>query len=158
MTKTPKKFAVTVDEHMLVKYTRYKYYDMPEGMELPDNWDDLDTDARYGWINNNCHFRSDYAEEDTDSECIHDEGTLIETDWDAPRQQTCAKCDVVMIDDWNLAPIEGDKITIKETDQHGNTYLIERDAERIYKDNVYLCDECYDHWCTKQNIQPLEGE
>lgn len=72
--------------------------------------------------------------------------------------ETCTGCDVVMVDDWNLAPIEGDKITIKETDQHGNTYLIERDAERIYKDNVYLCDECYDHWCTKQNIQPLEGE
>lgn len=141
MTKTPKKFAVTVDEHMLVKYTRYKYYDMPEGMELPDNWDDLDTDARYGWINNNCHFRNDHAEED-DSECIHDEGTLIETDWDAPRQQTCAKCDVVMIDDWNLAPIGSN----------------EDNTERIYEDDTYLCDGCYDHWCTKHNIQPLKGE
>ncbi len=141
MTKTPKKFAVTVDEHMLVKYTRYKYYDMPEGMELPDNWDDLDTDTRYGWINNNCHFRNDHAEED-DSECVHDEGTLIETDWDAPRQQNCAMCDVVMIEDWNLAPIGSN----------------EDNTERIYEDNTYLCDGCYDHWCTKLNIQPLEGE
>ena len=70
---------MTVDEHMLIKYTRYKYYDMPEGMELPSDWSDLNTDARYDWINNNCHFRTmeDHAEE-YDSECVYDEGTEVE--------------------------------------------------------------------------------
>ena len=79
MTTTPTRFAVTVDEHMLVKYTRYKYYDMPQGMELPFEWDDWDADARYGWINDNCHFRTmeDHAEE-YDAECVHDYGTDVE--------------------------------------------------------------------------------
>ena len=43
--KTPTRFSVTVDEHMLIKYTRYKYYDMPEGVELPSEWNDLPTGA-----------------------------------------------------------------------------------------------------------------
>ena len=46
MTTTPTRFAVTVDEHMLVKYTRYKYYDMPQGMELPFEWNEWDADTR----------------------------------------------------------------------------------------------------------------
>jgi len=79
MTTTPTRFAVTVDEHMLVKYTRYKYYDMPQGMELPSEWDKWDADARYEWINENCNFRTmeDHAEE-YDSECVHDYGTEVE--------------------------------------------------------------------------------
>jgi hypothetical protein len=79
MTTTPTRFAVTVDEHMLVKYTRYKYYDMPQGMELPFEWNEWDADARYEWINENCHFRTmeDHAEE-YDSECVHDYGTEVE--------------------------------------------------------------------------------
>ena len=83
---TPKKFAVTVDEHMLVKYTRYKYYDMPEGMTLPFEWDDWESDARYDWINENCHFRTmeDHAEE-YDSECVHEEGTEVVPDWNNPQ-------------------------------------------------------------------------
>jgi len=72
--------------------------------------------------------------------------------------QICTGCDVEMLEDWNLAPIESDKVITEDTDQHGNVYLIERDSERIYEEDVYLCDDCYDHWCTKQNIQPLEGE
>ena len=72
--------------------------------------------------------------------------------------KNCTQCDVLMVDEWNLAPIESDKITIEDIDQHGNTYLIVRDAERIYEDDVYLCDECYDDWCTRQDIQPLDGE
>jgi len=79
MTTTPTRFAVTVDEHMLVKYTRYKYYDMPQGMELPFEWNEWDADARYEWINENCNFRTmeDHAEE-YDSECVHDYGTEVE--------------------------------------------------------------------------------
>jgi len=72
--------------------------------------------------------------------------------------QICTGCDVEMFEDWNLAPIESDKVITEDTDQHGNVYLIERDFERVYEEDVYLCDDCYDHWCTKQNIQPLEGE
>ena len=47
-----------------------------------------------------------------------------------------------MLDHWNLAPIGAN----------------EDNTERIYEDDVYLCDECYDTWCTKHNIQPLDGE
>jgi hypothetical protein len=79
LMKTPTRFAVTVDEHMLIKYTRYKYYDMPQGMELPFEWNDWDADARYEWINENCNFRTmeDHAEE-YDTECVHDYGTDVE--------------------------------------------------------------------------------
>ena len=82
----PEKFAVTVDEHMLVKYTRYKYYDMPEDKSLPDNWEELSTDDKYNWINENCHFRTmeDYAEE-YDSECQHDEATEVEMNWSSDK-------------------------------------------------------------------------
>jgi hypothetical protein len=59
-----------------------------------------------------------------------------------PRTQVCAKCDVVMVEDWNLAPIGSN----------------EDNTHRIYQDDTYLCDGCYDQWCTKNNIQPLKGE
>ena len=60
------------------------------------------------------------------------------------KQQTqiCQKCDMVMIDDWNLAP----------------TGASEDNTQRIYEDGVYLCDGCYDVWATDYDIQPLEGE
>lgn len=58
------------------------------------------------------------------------------------RTQTCHECDLVMSDDWNLAPIGAN----------------EDNTQRIYEDDIFLCDDCYDHWCTKWNIQPLEGE
>lgn len=58
--------------------------------------------------------------------------------------QICTKCKIEMLENWNLAPIEIDKI------------IIEKDIERIYEEDVYLCDDCYDHWCTKHDIQPLE--
>ena len=51
-----------------------------------------------------------------------------------------------MFEDWNLAPVEINKI------------IIERNIERIYEKDVYLCDDCYDYWCTKHDIQPLERE
>lgn len=54
----------------------------------------------------------------------------------------CHRCNVVKHDHWNLAPIGAN----------------EDNTERIYEDDVYLCDECYDTWCTKHNIQPLDGE
>jgi hypothetical protein len=47
-----------------------------------------------------------------------------------------------MVDDWNLAPIGAN----------------EDNTQRIYEDDVYLCDDCYDVWCTNYDIQPLEGE
>lgn len=56
--------------------------------------------------------------------------------------QICTTCDLVMVGNWNLAPIG-----TTEDNQH-----------RIYEEDVYLCDGCYDHWCTKWDIQPLEGE
>ena len=58
------------------------------------------------------------------------------------RTQTCNKCDLVMVDDWNLAPIGAN----------------EDNTKRIYEDDVYLCDDCYDVWCTNYDIQPLEGD
>ncbi len=58
------------------------------------------------------------------------------------KQRICSECDVVMIDDWNLAPVGSG----------------ENNTKRIYQDNTYLCDGCYDHWCTKWNIQPLDAE
>lgn len=58
------------------------------------------------------------------------------------RQQICHECDVVMIDDWNLAPVGAS----------------EDNTQRIYQDDTYLCDACYDQWCTMHDIQPLEGE
>ena len=60
----------------------------------------------------------------------------------APRTQVCTECDVVMVEDWNLAPIGSN----------------EDNTERIYEEGTYVCDDCYDHWCTKNDIQPLEGE
>jgi hypothetical protein len=60
------------------------------------------------------------------------------------KQQTeiCQTCNIVMIDDWNLAP----------------TGANEDNTQRIYEDGVYLCDDCYDVWASKYDIQPLEGE
>jgi hypothetical protein len=54
---------------------------------------------------------------------------------------TCARCDEV-VTDWNHAPIGTNKTKTK----------------RIFDHDTFLCDECYDHWCTKYDIQPLEGE
>ena len=56
--------------------------------------------------------------------------------------KVCHKCDKVMSDDWNLAPIGAS----------------EDNTQRIYEEGIFLCDDCYDTWCTKWNIQPLEGE
>lgn len=58
------------------------------------------------------------------------------------QHQVCEKCDQVLIDNWNLAPIGTN----------------EDNTERIYQDDTYLCDACYDNWCTKYDIQPLEEE
>jgi hypothetical protein len=60
--------------------------------------------------------------------------------------QICTRCEIEMFEDWNLAPVEINKI------------IIERNIERIYEKDVYLCDDCYDYWCTKHDIQPLERE
>ena len=56
--------------------------------------------------------------------------------------RNCETCDALLIDDWNLAPIGAN----------------EDNTERIYAENVFLCDDCYDGWCTRWNTQPLEGE
>jgi hypothetical protein len=53
----------------------------------------------------------------------------------------CDCCDGYLTD-WNLAPIGAN----------------EDNTQRIYEEDTYLCDECYDEWCTKYDIQPLEGE
>jgi len=53
----------------------------------------------------------------------------------------CHYCGDV-VSDWNLAPIG----------------VNEDNTERIYQENTFLCDVCYDNWCTKWNTQPLAGE
>jgi hypothetical protein len=58
---------------------------------------------------------------------------------DKPRE--CTKCRS-MVQDWSLAPIGTN----------------EDNTQRIYQEDTYLCDGCYEHWCTKWNTQPLEGE
>ena len=67
---------------------------------------------------------------------------IVDAILDTPKTEVCAECDLVMPDNWNLAPIGSN----------------EDNTERIYQDDTYLCDECYDNWCTKHDIQPLEGE
>jgi hypothetical protein len=67
---------------------------------------------------------------------------IVDAILDTPRTQVCAKCDVVMVEDWNLAPIGSN----------------EDNTHRVYQDDTYLCDGCYDRWCEKHDIQPLEGE
>lgn len=52
--------------------------------------------------------------------------------------RTCHWCEVDLNDHWNLAPT-------------GAT----EDGKRVYEDNVLLCDDCYDGWCTRHDIQPL---
>jgi RNA polymerase subunit RPABC4/transcription elongation factor Spt4 len=58
------------------------------------------------------------------------------------RKQVCTLCAAVMVEDWNLAPIGSN----------------DDNTERIYEEDTYLCNGCYDNWCTKYDIQPLEGE
>jgi hypothetical protein len=60
----------------------------------------------------------------------------------SPRTEACTTCDLVLVENWNLAPIGAN----------------EDNTQRIYEDGVYLCDECYDVWATNWDIQPLEGE
>ncbi len=55
---------------------------------------------------------------------------------------SCTRCEEALVGHWNLAPIG----------------VNEDNTERIYEDGVRLCDECYDHWCTKYDTQPLKGE
>ena len=52
----------------------------------------------------------------------------------------CSTCEIELAKDWNLAPIG--------TSPDGKM--------RIYEDDVSLCDDCYDTWCTKYNIQPMD--
>lgn len=59
-----------------------------------------------------------------------------------PITKHCTRCDETLVDNWNLAPID----------------VTEDNTERIYAEDTFLCDECYDHWCTKHDTQPLEGE
>ena len=58
------------------------------------------------------------------------------------RTVICTTCGLVLVDNWNLAPI-------------GAT---EDNFHRIYAENVHLCDECYDGWASRWDIKPLEGE
>jgi hypothetical protein len=58
-----------------------------------------------------------------------------------PRLKYCDECGVPMIECWNLAPLRIDYTSTR----------------RIYADDVYLCDECYDVWAIKYDIQPLRG-
>ena len=56
--------------------------------------------------------------------------------------RTCEYCDLILVDEWNLAPIGAN----------------DDNTRRIYEDDVYLCDDCYDQWCYHHDIQPLKGE
>ena len=58
------------------------------------------------------------------------------------KMQPCYKCGAELVECWNLAPIGASA---------DNT-------RRIYADDVYLCDACYDVWATDYDIQPLDGE
>ena len=76
------RIAFTVEEVCKTTYTRYKYYRWPDGLALPEDWDKWSVDEKYTWVNNNCHFHSDYAEE-TDSEVMEEVATELEiTDMD----------------------------------------------------------------------------
>jgi len=61
----------TVTEIFMTTNIRYKYYDVPDGLSFPKEWDDWTTDEKYGWVNNNCIFDHDFAEE-LDRECTKD--------------------------------------------------------------------------------------
>ena len=71
------KIAFRVEEVCNVSYTRYKYYTMPETLAHPTEWKDWSVDEKYTWVNNNCHFDNDYAEE-TDSEITEEIATEME--------------------------------------------------------------------------------
>ena len=50
---------------------------MPKTLAYPTEWKDWSVDEKYTWVNNNCHFDSDYAEE-TDSEITEEIATEME--------------------------------------------------------------------------------
>ena len=54
----------------------------------------------------------------------------------------CYYCDAELKDDWNLFPIGAN----------------EDNTNRLYDWDKVICDDCYDHHCTKYNTQPLKGE
>ena len=60
----------------------------------------------------------------------------------SPRTVICTTCGLVLVDNWNLAPIGATKDNL----------------HRVYAENVHLCDGCYDVWATNWDIEPLEGE
>lgn len=69
--------AFAIEEVCKVSYTRYKHYIMPEGLTYPTEWEYWSVDEKYTWVNNNCHFKNDYAEE-TDSEIMEEIATEME--------------------------------------------------------------------------------
>ena len=50
---------------------------MPEGLTYPTKWENWSVDEKYTWVNDNCHFKNDYAEE-TDSEIMEEIATEME--------------------------------------------------------------------------------
>ena len=59
------------------------------------------------------------------------------------KQEFCHYCDLLLTEDnWNLFPVGAS----------------EDNTKRLYDWDKNLCDECYDHHCTKWDINPLEGE
>lgn len=71
------KIAFTVKEVCKISFDRYKHYIMPESLTFPSEWKDWSVDEKYTWVNNNCHFHSDFAEE-TESEVIDEVATEME--------------------------------------------------------------------------------
>lgn len=72
------RIAFTVKEVCETTYTRYKYYTTPETMTLfPSEWKEWSVDEKYTWVNNNCHFNDDHAEE-IDSEIVEEVATEME--------------------------------------------------------------------------------
>ena len=57
------KFTFTVEETFTVTDMRYKTYIKDESTPLPTNWGALSVDEKYTWVNENCDFRSDHADE-----------------------------------------------------------------------------------------------
>jgi starvation-inducible outer membrane lipoprotein len=71
------RIVFTVEEVCKVSFTRYKEYVVPENVVYPTEWNDWSVDEKYTWVNNNCHFYRDYAEE-TDSEIEEEVATEME--------------------------------------------------------------------------------
>ena len=72
--------------------------------------------------------------DDNTYECVGDGWKKLEVG----DHRYCHVCENLLTE-WNLAPI-------------GCSDALNR--KRVYADGVYLCDDCYDHWCTENDIQP----